>query len=198
MRTFDNLIGNTEAYVNGVDVAGPFRRLKKVARTGTRLAKRGTKLAVLTANPHAMTMKAAKLTGKVVAAATGPIRKRIFRAFFGKLTGRRARVLSWQRRRSMNPSAGERQEAQRWATGYVKRKGVLGKLVGAALGGEATIGEPATAAVITASIPLLIQLARKALKKAEGEGAPADPRGPGGEGQSAPSREQESEASADE
>jgi hypothetical protein len=70
MRTFDNLIGNTEAYVNGVDVAGPFRRLKKFARTGTRLAKRGTKLAVLTANPHAMTMKAAKLTGKVVAVAT--------------------------------------------------------------------------------------------------------------------------------
>jgi hypothetical protein len=197
MRTFDNLIGNTEAYVNGVDVGGPFRRLKKVARTGTRLAKRGTKLAVLTANPHAMTMKAAKLTGKVVAAATGPIRKRIFRAFFGKLTGRRARGLSWQRRRSLNPSAGERQEAQRWATGYVKRKGVLGKLVGAALGGEATIGEPATAAVITASIPLLIQLARKALKKAEGEGAPADPRG-GGEGQSESPREQESEASAGE
>jgi hypothetical protein len=121
-------------------------------------------------------MKATKLTGRVLAAATGPIRKRIFRAFFGKLTGRRARVLSWQRRRSLKPNAGERQEAQRWASGYVKRKGVLGKLVGAALGGEVTMGDPATAAVITASIPLLIQLAKKALKKAEGEGALADPR----------------------
>ena len=66
----------------------------------------------------------------------------------------------------------------------MKRKGVLGKLVGAALGGVATIGEPATTAVITASIPLLIQLARKALKKAEGEGAPADPQTSTYEGQS--------------
>jgi hypothetical protein len=176
MRTFENLIGNTDAYVNGEDVGGPFRRLKKVARTGTRLAKRGTKLAMVTANPHAMTMKAARLTGKAMAVATGPIRKRIFRAFFGKLTNRRARVLSWQRRRALNPNAGEREEARRWATGYVKRKGVLGKLVGAALGADVTIGEPATAAVITASIPVLIALARQALKGAEREGAPADPR----------------------
>jgi hypothetical protein len=176
MRTFDNLIGNTEAYVNGVDMGAPFRRLKKIARTGTRLAKRGTKLAMVTANPHAMTMKATRLTGKALAAATGPIRKRIFRAFFGKLTNRRARVLSWQRRRALNPNAGEREEARRWATGYVKRKGVLGKLVGAALGADVSVGEPATAAVITASIPVLITIARQALKRAEREGAPADPR----------------------
>lgn len=176
MRTFDNLIGNTEAYVNGVDMGAPFGRLRKVARTGTRLVKRGTKLAMVTANPHAMTMKATKLTGKALAAATGPIRKRIFRAFFGKLTNRRARALSWRRRRALNPNAGEREEARRWATGYVKRKGVLGKLVGAALGAEVSIGEPATAAAITASIPVLIALARQALKRAEREGAPADPR----------------------
>jgi len=37
------------------------------------------------------------------------------------------------------------------------------------------VGEPATAAVITASIPVLIQLARRALKTAEREGAPANP-----------------------
>ncbi len=180
MRTFDNLIGNTEAYVNGVDMGAPFGRLRKVARTGARLAKRGTKLAIVMANPHAMTMKATKLTGKALAAATGPIRKRIFRAFFGKLTNRRARALSWQRRRALNPNAGEREEARRWATGYVKRKGVLGKLVGAALGADVTIGEPATAAVITASIPVLIALAKQALKRAEREGAPADPRAEGG------------------
>src|SRR4051794_19920492 len=58
---------------------------------------------------------------------------------------------------------------------YVKRRGLLGKLIGAALSGDA-IGEPATTALVTASIPVLIELARRALKAAEHEGAPSDPR----------------------
>ena len=128
------------------------------SRVSTRLALR----------PLAVTTK---YTGKILAAATGPIRRKIFRALFKKLITRRARLLSWQRRQSLTPTSTDRQEAQRWATAYVKRKGVLGKLVGAALGAE-----PVTATLITASIPLLIQLAKKALKTAEGEGAPEDPR----------------------
>jgi hypothetical protein len=63
---------------------------------------------------------------------------------------------------------GEQRQAQSWATAYVRRKGILGKLVGVALSGDISgpsdlVGEPATAAVITASIPVLIQLARRAL-----------------------------------
>jgi hypothetical protein len=58
---------------------------------------------------------------------------------------------------------------------YVKRRGLLGKLVGAALSGDVG-AEPATAALVTASIPVIIALARRALKAAERQGAPADPR----------------------
>jgi hypothetical protein len=57
----------------------------------------------------------------------------------------------------------------------VKRRGLLGKLVGAALSGD-SVGEPVTTAVVTASIPVLVELARRALRAAESQGAPADPR----------------------
>jgi hypothetical protein len=185
MKTFRNLIGNTEAYVNGDEVGARLRGLKRLARKGRRLAKRGAMLS-LKAEPHVLTARAAKLAakgvGKGLAAVTGPVRRRIFRAFFKKLISRRARLISWQRRRSLRPSPGEQRQARSWAAAYVRRKGILGKLVGAALSGEVAgpsgvVGEPATAALVTASIPVLIELARRALKTAEREGAPADPQG---------------------
>lgn len=178
MRTFQNLIGDTEAYVNGDEVGASLRGLKRLAKKGGRLAKRGAVLS-LKAEPHVLTARATRLAakgvGKGLAAVTGPVRRRIFRAFFKKLISRRARLISWRNRRSLRPSPAEQRQAQSWAGSYVRRKGVLGKLVGAALSGDVTIGEPATAAAITASIPLLIALARRALKTAEREGAPADP-----------------------
>jgi hypothetical protein len=183
MRTFQNLIGDTDAYVNGDEVGARLRGLKRLARKGGRLAKRGAMLS-LKAEPHVLTARATKLAakglGKGLAAVTGPVRRRIFRAFFKKLISRRARLISWQNRRSLRPSPAEQRQAQSWAGAYVRRKGVLGKLVGAALSGEvagagALVGEPATAALVTASIPVLIALARRALKAAEREGAPADP-----------------------
>jgi hypothetical protein len=75
---------------------------------------------------------------------------------------------------------GEQRQAQSWAVAYVRHKGIFGKLAGVALSGDLgnpmdVVGEPATAALVTVSIPLLIQLARRALKAAEREGAPADP-----------------------
>jgi len=183
MRTFENLIGDTDAYIRGDEVGIGLRRLKRIARKGGRLAKRGAKLS-LTAEPHVLTARVTKLAakglGKGLAAVTGPIRRRIFRAFFKKLISRRARLISWQRRGSLQPSAGERQSARSWATAYVRRKGVLGKLVGATLSGDIVsptdlVGEPATAAIITASIPLLIKFVQRALKTAEKEGAPTEP-----------------------
>jgi hypothetical protein len=106
MKRFESLVGDTEAYARGEEIGGPFGRLKRVARRGLRLAS-----------------PVAKLAAKGIAAATGPIRRRIFRAFFGKLVNRRARLLAWQGRRSLQPSAAEKQAAQRWAKSYVKRKG---------------------------------------------------------------------------
>ena len=183
MRGFEDLIGDTDAYLNGDEVGIGLRGLKKIARKGGRLAKRGAVLS-LKAEPHVLTARVTKLAakglGKGLAAVTGPIRRRIFRAFFKTLISRRARVISWQRRRSLRPLPGEQRQAQSWASSYVRRKGILGKLVGAALSGDVAgrsdlVGEPATAALVAASIPVLIQLARRALKTAEREGAPAEP-----------------------
>jgi hypothetical protein len=187
MRTFEDLIGDTEAYLKRDEVGARLRGLKRVARKGGRFARRGGALA-LKAEPHVLTARVTKLAakglGKGLAAVTGPVRRRIFRAFFGKLVSRRARLISWQRRRSLRPLPGERRQAQSWATTYVRRKGILGKLVGAALSGDVAgrsdlVGEPATAALVAASIPVLIQLARRALKTAEREGAPAEPQATG-------------------
>jgi hypothetical protein len=177
MRTFEDWVGDTYAYVNGDQVGARWRGLRKTARKGGRLARRSTSLAIR-ANP--VMSRTTKLVSKGVAAVTGPVRRRIFRAFFKTLISRRARTISWQRRRSLQPLPGEQRQAQSWATAYVRRKGILGKLVGVALSGDVSgpsdlVGEPATAAVITASIPVLIQLARRALKTAEREGAPANP-----------------------
>jgi len=183
MRTFEDLIGDTDAYVRGDEVGARFRRLKKIARKGGRLAKRGAVLS-LKAEPHVLTARVTKLAakglGKGLAAVTGPGRRRIFRAFFKKLISRRVRVISWQRRRSLQPLPGEQRQTQSWAVAYVRHKGIFGKLAGAALSGDVggpidLVGEPATAALVAVSIPLLIQLARRALKMAEREGAPADP-----------------------
>ena len=187
MRTFENLIGDTDTYVRGDEVGIKLRRLKKIARKGGQLARRSTSLA-LKAEPHVLTVRATKLAakglGKGLAAVTGPVRRRIFRAFFKKLISRRARLISWQQRRSLRPLPAEQRQAQSWATTYVRRKGILGKLVGAALSGDVAgqrdlVGEPATAALVAASIPLLIKLAQRALKTAEKEGAPAEPQDAG-------------------
>ncbi|MDX2023231.1 MAG: hypothetical protein SF187_23560 [Deltaproteobacteria bacterium] len=75
----------------------------------------------------------------------------------------------------MKPDQIELAIAQRWATAYVKRRGIFGKLVGTALAGD-SVGEPATASLMTASIPILIAIAKRALRSAEKEGAPRDPR----------------------
>ena len=206
MRTFEDLIGDTESYVKGDEVGVGLRGLKRLARKGGRLAKRGAVLS-LKAEPHVLTARVTKLAakglGKGLAAVTGPIRRRIFRAFFSKLISRRARLISWQRRRSLRPLPGEQRQAQSWASSYVRRKGILGKLVGAALSGDVAgrsdlVGEPATAALVAASIPVLIQLARRALKTAEREGAPAEPQAAGASATAVPPAASNEDAAAPE
>lgn len=157
-----------------IGAIGVLRKARRLARSAGRTTGR---LARFTARTHplALAARGAKLAAHGLAAATGPIRRRIFRAFFGKLIGRRARYLSWQRRGSLQPVPLDLREARGWAIQYVKRHGLLGKLIGTALSGDVG-AEPATTALITASIPAIIALARRALKMAESQGAPSDPR----------------------
>lgn len=150
------------------------KRARRAARGAGRLAKSAGREAVKT-GPLSLSVRATKLAARGLAAATGPLRRKIFRAFFSKLINRRARFLSWKTRRSLQPTARDVAAARTWAVRYVKRRGLLGRLLGASLSGD-RIGEPATTALVTASIPVLIQLARKALRSAERQGAPADPR----------------------
>jgi hypothetical protein len=157
-----------------VGAFGFLRKAGRAARSAGRLTSRAGHLAIRY-HPVALAAQGAKYAGRGLAFATGPIRRRIFRAFFARLIQRRARLLSWGRRRSLHPTALDHAAARAWAIRYVKRRGLLGKLVGAALSGD-NVGEPATTALVTASIPVLLELARRALKAAEHEGAPSDPR----------------------
>jgi hypothetical protein len=150
------------------------RRLKRGVRRVGRGARKGLRAAVRQ-NPAGLVARGGRAVGRGVGAGLGRARRRIFRAFFGKLVSRRARFLAYQQRRSLQPTPRETQAANLWARAYIRRKGVLGRLVAAALAGNVG-AEPATSALLTASIPVLLNLARRALKRAEGEGAPADPR----------------------
>lgn len=177
-HAFAMLMSHPDAYITPIrdpldDEVGALRMPRRLGRVSRKIsrASRGA----LRAHPLALTHRAARLAAKGVAAATGPIRRRIFRAFFGKLAARRARLLAWNGRRDLRPNAAESAQARDWAVAYVKRRGWFGRLVGTSLSG-ASIGEPASAALVTASIPVLIEIARRALRTAEREGAPANPR----------------------
>lgn len=161
-----------------VGAFGGFKKLRRMARAPGRTLGRA---ALHSMNPIAVARYSTKLAARGLAAATGPIRRRIFRAFFKKLIDRRARFLSWQRRKGLIPAAADLREARAWTIAYVKRSGFLGRIIGATLSGD-TIGEPVTAAALAASIPVILELARRALRAAEKQGAPADPRSePAGE-----------------
>lgn len=156
------------------EVAGVLKSLRRRAGRAARGVGRRVGRAARTVAKYSPGALALKYTGKLAARATAGARRRIFRAFFGKLIDRRARLLSWQQRRSLQPTAAERQQAQLWSSAYVKRKGLLGKLVGSALSGD--LGAEPTTALLAVSVPVLLEFARRALKVASREGAPADPR----------------------
>ena len=97
---FSMFLGSPDAYDTGQspgttspDVAGAFgiiKRAKRAARGAHRIAKRSRGLA----NPAALSIRATKLAARGLATATGPLRRKIFRAFFSKLISRRARLIS--------------------------------------------------------------------------------------------------------
>lgn len=156
---------------------GVVKRFKRAAKRAGRGVRRGLRQAGRVQSLQAVA-RGGKSIGKGLARATAGIRRRIFKAFFGKLVNRRARLIAYQRRRRLQPDHAEVQAAGRWAWAYIRHKGRFGRLVAAALAGEVG-AEPATSALLTASIPVLLDLARRALRQAEGEGAPADPRSSG-------------------
>jgi hypothetical protein len=154
------------------------RRARALSAAGRRLARRSGGTALNFAkrtHPMALASTAARHTARGLAAATGPIRRRIFKAFFGKLALRRARLLAWSSRRSLQPTSAEASQARRWAVAYVKRRGLVGRMLGTVLAGD-HIGEPASTTLLTASVPVLLALAKRALQAAERQGAPVDPR----------------------
>ena len=104
------------------------------------------------------------------------VQRKLFNAFFGKLTKRRARYLSAQRRKTLNPSRAEMTEARTWAKRYVRSKGgILGRMVSAVSAGA----EPTTTATAVAvATPVLVALMHKLLGLANKEGAPKIPKIP--------------------
>lgn len=150
---------------------GALRKLRKVAKRTVRAAARPAR-SLAKAHPVRLAVRPVKTVVRATGRALAAARRRIFRAFFGKLVSRRARKIAYSQRRSLTPNQAEQREATVWAGRYLRRKGLFGKLVATAL----VSGEPASSSLVTASIPLLLSLARRALKTAEREGAPADPR----------------------
>lgn len=107
------------------------------------------------------------------------VQRKLFNTFFGKLTRRRARYLSAQRRSSLQPTRAESAEARKWARSYIRSKGgILGRMVVAVSAGPMG-AEPTTSAALTAiATPVLIRLMNRLLGQANKEGAPANPKIP--------------------
>lgn len=147
-------------------------------------------------------MLVVKAVTKIVGAAIRALIRKIIGRGVKKVAVRRARFMSYKRRGSTRPNREELAEGTRWARKYVKSKGWLGKLYGAAskkvkrdprvrksvartmrrqrrarAAGYHVGIEPATTALITSiAIPVLIALVNKLVGAATKEGAPADPR----------------------
>jgi hypothetical protein len=124
--------------------------------------------------------------------------RRLIKREVNRLVARRARKISWDRRRSKTPTPNEITEAKVWSSRYLKTKGGrFGKLL-AALGigellaakkkvrvrGETFVPsssgdfvgmEPVTAALLGMSIPALAMILSAILKRASKAGAPSDP-----------------------
>ena len=81
------------------------KRLKRGVQRVGRGARRGLRTAAR-ANPAALAARGVRAAGKGIGAALAMARRRIFRAFFGKLVNRRARLLAYQQRRSLQPNRG--------------------------------------------------------------------------------------------
>jgi hypothetical protein len=160
--------------------------VKKAAKATASGVKKGAKAT------GKVTVKTAKATAKGVQA-VGALALKPLRSKINTLTTRRAKKLAWDRRKSKTPTAAERSEARAWTKRTLSAKGPHGKLLALLAGaspGEAqdTLGafgiapgplgvvEPATIALISASIPALTKLLQDIISAAAKSGAaPVDP-----------------------
>lgn len=121
----------------------------------------------------------AKAAARFAARQLRAVQRKLFNAFFGKLTARRARYLAAQRRRSLHPTRAESAEARTWARSYIRSKGgILGRMVTAVTAGHPMGAEPATSAALAIATPVLIRLMNRLLGQANKEGAPKNPKMP--------------------
>lgn len=137
------------------------------------------------------TAKVAKVVAKP-AAAVGALALKPLRSRINTLTTRRANKLAWDRRRSKTPTPGERAEARAWTKKTLTAKGPHGRLLALLAGASPTeahytlggfgitpgaLGvEPATIALISASLPVLTKLLQSILTATAKSGeAPVSP-----------------------
>ncbi len=169
------------------------RFARRAGRTAWRYAKKAAFFPIVLLN---------KTIVKLAKAAVKAIIKRIVGRGVRKIAARRARFMSYRRRGSTRPTGREKAEALRWARKYIKSKGWLGKIYGAATkrvvrdkrvrravaqklkrarraraaGYDVGAAATGTAAITAIAVPVIIALVNKLVSKAMGEGAPADPR----------------------
>ncbi len=112
-------------------------------------------------------------------AAMTPVRNRVH-----KLRSRRAVKLAWDRRKSKTPTPAEQSEASAWTKDHLKHEGPHGRVLALFAGAAPAnfgasysgLGDPATASVVAASVPVLVALIDAVLRKSNNPNeAPADP-----------------------
>lgn len=110
---------------------------------------------------------------------------RPLRAVVDNVTSRRAKKLSWDRRKSLHPNRTEIAEAKNWTKNEFNKRGPQGQLIAHLAGSSvndtplngAFGQDPATLSLIAASVGALTAVAAAVSKGlAKGGGAPADPR----------------------
>jgi hypothetical protein len=156
---------------------------RKLKRAVKKVAKKATPKRIATAAlaPAILTTKLSAKVGKMAfRKATQPVRTRV-----QLLVRRRARKLSWDRRRSLQPNKAEVKEARGWAKSRLRARGPHGHMLALFAGGgldahdDVLLGalgaEPISTAAILAAVPVLAKLATVMIASLRQE-APPDPR----------------------
>ncbi len=152
----------------------PISTTKMVARTTVHTAASAAKTV-----GHGIKIGLIKPAEWLAHAAMTPVRNRVH-----KLRSRRAVKLAWDRRKSKTPTPAEQSEASTWTKSHLKSKGPHGRVLALFAGAAPAnfgasysgLGDPATASVVAASVPVLVALINAVLRKSNNPNeAPADP-----------------------
>lgn len=170
--------------------------MKKTGKIAVKVGKLHLKLALLPA-----TLLIKYVASPALKLALTPLRNSI-----NTIVSRRAKKLAWSNRKSSAPTPAETLEAKKWTQTRLKSKGPHGRLIAAAAGFKAStfkdgmlgtsagqLGlEPATTAIIIASVPVAVAIVNATARKLDKpDDAPRDPRA------GAPSPEEQAAAEAE-